>query len=79
MAGNAWEWTSDLYRPYPYSKTIEIEAPPLPPGQYEDRRRTLRGGSCMAEARWARCSARAQWRPMYIFSGHVGFRAACDH
>jgi len=79
MAGNVWEWNSDLYRPYPYRKTTEAKALPLPPGQYEDSRRTLRGGSRMAEARWARCSARVQWHPHYIFSGHVGFRVACDH
>ncbi len=76
MAGNAWEWTSDVFAPYPYA--------PLPPEligpaeENESRRRALRGGSRMAEARWARCSARTYWRPFYIFSGHVGLRVACD-
>lgn len=77
LAGNAWEWTSDVFRPYPYQSTLESELPPLAPGEFEDSRRVLRGGSCMAEAKWSRCSARVRWQPLYIFSGHVGFRVAC--
>lgn len=77
MAGNAWEWTSDVYRPYSYRSLPPLDSPPLPPGLNESRRRVLRGGSCMAEATWARCSSRVSWRPFYIFSGCVGFRVAC--
>jgi formylglycine-generating enzyme required for sulfatase activity len=78
MAGNAWEWTADLYWPYPYIPTAESAAPALPAGIRESRRRILRGGSWTAEAHWARCSSRVTWRPFYIFSGQVGFRVACS-
>jgi formylglycine-generating enzyme required for sulfatase activity len=77
MAGNAWEWTSDVYRPYPYTPAAE-DAPALPAGETESHRRALRGGSWTAEAHWARCSSRVRWRPFYIFSGQVGFRVACS-
>jgi len=78
MSGNAWEWTSDVFRPYPYRQTMETELPPLGQGEFEDSRRVLRGGSCMAESKWSRCSARVRWQPLYIFSGHVGFRVASE-
>ena len=77
LAGNVWEWTADICRPYPYAGTA-APVPLLPPELSESRRRVLRGGSCMAEARWARCSSRVAWRPFYIFSGQVGFRVACS-
>jgi formylglycine-generating enzyme required for sulfatase activity len=77
MAGNVWEWTRDLFQPYPYQPTIEARVPPLPPGLSEDRRRVLRGGSWMADAQHARCAYRVAWHPAVIFSGQVGFRLAC--
>jgi toxoflavin biosynthesis protein ToxD len=77
MAGNAWEWTRDLFTAYPYQPTQEDEVLPLAPGISEDRRRVLRGGSWMAGAHFARCSFRAAWYPSAIFSGQVGFRLAC--
>lgn len=79
MAGNAWEWAIDLYRPYPYRPTRDEEVPLLEAGTPEDRRRVLRGGSWMAEARYARCAARTAWYPAMIFSGQVGFRVICSH
>jgi formylglycine-generating enzyme required for sulfatase activity len=78
MAGNAWEWTSTLCQPYPYTPAAASSAPALPAGTTESQRRILRGGSWAAEAHWARCSSRVSWRPFYIFSGQVGFRVACS-
>jgi toxoflavin biosynthesis protein ToxD len=78
LAGNAWEWTSDLSRPYPYAAGAGSATPAPPSGTTESQRRILRGGSWTAEARWARCSSRVVWRPFYIFSGQVGFRLACS-
>jgi formylglycine-generating enzyme required for sulfatase activity len=78
MAGNAWEWTSDLNRSYPDAPTDAACVPALPVGTTESHRRMLRGGSWTAEAHWARCSSRVSWRPFYIFSGQVGFRVACS-
>lgn len=75
MCGNAWEWTADLYRPYPYTPGPVPPDPEKVPN--ESRRRVLRGGSRMAEAVWGRCSSRVAWMPAWIFSGHVGFRLAC--
>lgn len=76
MAGNVWEWTRDVYQPYPYVPTDEATVPPLN-GQSEDQRRVLKGGSWMAGAEYARCAARVKWHANVIFSGQVGFRVAC--
>jgi toxoflavin biosynthesis protein ToxD len=78
MAGNVWEWTRDLFQPYPYQPTHLDHMPPLTVSMSEDRRRVLRGGSWMANAPLARCSARTAWYPSVIFSGQVGFRVACQ-
>jgi toxoflavin biosynthesis protein ToxD len=75
MAGNVWEWTRDLWKPYPYTPTLEN--PPLPVGSHEDSRRVLRGGSWMGDSGFARCASRVRWQPISIFSGQVGFRLAC--
>jgi formylglycine-generating enzyme required for sulfatase activity len=76
LSGNAWEWTGDLYRTYPYTPTTAQDTPALPAGITESHRRALRGGSWRAEADWGRCSSRVFWQPFYIFSGQVGFRVA---
>lgn len=71
MAGNVWEWTSSLYRPYPYRADDGREA--VTPGGI----RVVRGGSYNHNLRQIRCAARdgmaAGVRDVYI-----GFRVAGD-
>jgi formylglycine-generating enzyme required for sulfatase activity len=69
MAGNVWEWTSSLYRRYPYRADDGREDPRL------SEPRVLRGGSYNHDLRQIRCAARDQMaagaRDVYI-----GFRVA---
>ena len=41
MSGNIWDWTSSLYKPYPYTVEDGREAPIAP----IEARRVVRGGS----------------------------------
>ncbi len=52
MAGNVWEWTSSLFRLYPYSVEDGREDPEA------SGRRVLRGGSFLDDEYSARCSYR---------------------
>ena len=53
MAGNVWEWTSSLYRDYPYKADDGREDP-------ESREvRVLRGGSFGDDAQFVRCAFRS--------------------
>lgn len=69
MAGNVWEWTSTLYRPYPYRPADGRESPTSP------GHRVVRGGSYNHDLRQIRCAARdgltAGVRDVYL-----GFRVA---
>jgi formylglycine-generating enzyme required for sulfatase activity len=67
MAGNVWEWTSSLYRPYPYRPDDGREDPEAP------GTRVLRGGSWYHVARDARCSCRYLNDPD-TFNDRLGFR-----
>ena len=70
MAGNVWEWTSSLYKPYPY--------------QADDRRedmesgddRVLRGGSWDNNNRFVRCAFRV-WYDPDGWDDDLGFRVVC--
>ncbi len=69
MAGNVWEWTSSLFKPYPYVATDGREDPA------SGERRVARGGSFTGEPHIAHAAYR--FRP-YPGFGHVylGFRCA---
>ena len=69
MAGNVWEWTHSLFRPYPYRADDGREDPAT------NGLRVVRGGSYNHDLRQIRCAARdgmaAGVRDVYI-----GFRVA---
>ena len=69
MAGNAWEWTSSIYKPYPYN-------------YYDGREnvktkafRVMRGGSWHFSSKYASSSHRHKFR-MHLRLDFVGFRVA---
>jgi len=71
MAGNVWEWTSSLYRPYPYE----------PGDGREDLKaggaRVLRGGAYYDDPGGVRCACRFRDLPDYG-SGDIGFRVVAS-
>jgi toxoflavin biosynthesis protein ToxD len=67
MAGNVYEWTSDLLLPYPYG-----EIPPTPP---KEIKYVVRGGAWYYSHRLARCQSREGQMADHI-SFAVGFRVA---
>lgn len=69
MSGNVWEWTSSLYRPYPYDSGDGREQATVTTG---DTRRVLRGGSVHYGAGGLRASVREALYP----STTTGFRCA---
>jgi formylglycine-generating enzyme required for sulfatase activity len=69
MAGNVWEWTSSVVKPYPYNATDGRER--ANPTEH----RVLRGGSCVHYARFARAAYRNETKPDFPF-GDAGFRLA---
>ncbi len=71
MIGNVWEWTSSLYRDYPYRSDDGREDPTSP------KARVVRGGSWNSVPRDARVSSRDHDSP----AGRIydlGFRCARD-
>jgi formylglycine-generating enzyme required for sulfatase activity len=69
MAGNVWEWTSSLYKPYPYTRNDGREDP------LSSDRRVLRGGSWDNNDFGARSADRDVNSPDVI-NGSIGFRCA---
>jgi formylglycine-generating enzyme required for sulfatase activity len=67
LSGNVWEWTSSLYRPYPYHADDGREDPEA------EGARVLRGGSWDDASRLARCAFRNGDVPGN-WNGIVGFR-----
>jgi formylglycine-generating enzyme required for sulfatase activity/outer membrane protein assembly factor BamD (BamD/ComL family) len=67
MAGNVWEWTGSLYKPYPYNAQDGRED--LKAGG----RRVVRGGSWKGNQRIVRVAFRYNIEPSYAYDD-VGFR-----
>ena len=71
MAGNVWEWTSSLYRPYPYNADDGRENLAADAGV-----RVLRGGSWQSRfTQHVRCCNRFFGEPNFGFT-NTGFRCA---
>lgn len=67
MAGNVWEWTLSLDKPYPYDPDDGRESPNA------RGRRILRGGAFNSSARSLRCAAR-KWNYSSKNDEAIGFR-----
>jgi formylglycine-generating enzyme required for sulfatase activity len=72
MAGNVWEWTSSLYRAYPYDAGDGREAPAARGA------RVNRGGSWYYEAWYLRTTYRATADHVYRRIADLGFRCAAS-
>jgi formylglycine-generating enzyme required for sulfatase activity len=72
MAGNALEWTSSGWRPYPYDATDGRENQI---GLFAPSMRTLRGGAYMNEQKTLRCAFRMEY-PVLKYSNLLSFRVA---
>jgi formylglycine-generating enzyme required for sulfatase activity len=69
LAGNVYEWTTTLYRPYPYGPSDGREEP------LADGLRVMRGGSWYVGSGQVRCAYRHWYDPRYG-NNHLGFRLA---
>jgi formylglycine-generating enzyme required for sulfatase activity len=67
MAGNVWEWTSSLYKKYPYDSTDGREDLEV----YSNR--TVRGGAWQNKDNVVRCANREFFR-QDKHSDSIGFR-----
>ncbi len=74
MAGNVWEWTSTIYRSYPYSGTDGRENTATATSQ-----RTLRGGGWTWIVAQTSTSARATHISSGPYTTYYGFRCVRDY
>lgn len=72
MAGNVWEWTNSLYKPYPYNYNTDDGREEVKSAE----KRVVRGGSHVNYARYARAAYRYHYRPTYR-DAYIGFRLSC--
>ena len=75
MAGNVWEWTSTIPKPYPYSATDGREADQDVIDDSKWPQRVLRGGTWSNGIWWVRSSVRYRIVGPYI-NNNIGFRCA---
>ncbi len=73
MIGNVWEWTSTIFRPYPYVITDGRENLET---HNDDVQRVLRGGSFSSYLSRVRTTYRLWSNPMQYCRWDVGFRVA---
>jgi formylglycine-generating enzyme required for sulfatase activity len=71
MTGNVWEWTSSVFKPYPYSATDGRESEGSPGDLVR------RGGSWGTSAPAGVRAAFRDYSAPYYTSGNAGFRLAC--
>jgi formylglycine-generating enzyme required for sulfatase activity len=67
LTGNVWEWTSSLYKAYPYRADDGRE------DRTSEGARVVRGGSWYDDRRYARCAFRVRSIPA-IYDFNLGFR-----
>jgi formylglycine-generating enzyme required for sulfatase activity len=70
MAGNVWEWTNSMPKPYPYRADDGRE-------EVGDGLRVLRGGAFFDNARGVRCASR-YWGDPYGPLDDIGFRVVAS-
>ena len=69
MAGNVWEWTSSIYKGYPYNPEDGLENQE----EGDSISRVLRGGAFSFTERFVRCAFRFWYLPDY-WVNDIGFR-----
>ncbi len=69
LAGNVYEWTGTIYRPYPYNPEDGREDP------LADGLRVVRGGTWYANRKMVRCASRRRLNPWSRY-GTGGYRLA---
>jgi formylglycine-generating enzyme required for sulfatase activity len=69
LAGNVWQWTSSLEKPYPYVATDGREDPSAP------GKRIVRGGAWQSRPEDLRTSSRWGMDPT-VEEAFIGFRCA---
>ena len=68
LAGNVWEWTSSVFKPYPYDPQDGREQ------QDSIGFRVVRGGSWHENASFARATCRHERHPPSFASRNLGYR-----